>query len=86
MSKLETFKRNRCISALLKLGFSKKNARRGKHDKYAPPAKYAEKREMNQPPFIMIPRGRTLHCQDEIVKELHNLGGEEFVKKFEENL
>ena len=86
MGKLETFKRNRCILAFIKLGFSKKNTRRGKYDKYVPPAKYLKKRKNNQPPFIMIPRSRVLHCQDEIVKELRSLGGEELVKQFEENL
>jgi len=86
MGKLETFKRNRCIAALLKLGFTRKHTRRGGHDKYVPPAHYLESRINNQPPFVMVPRSRVLHCQEEIVKELHNLGGVDLVKKFEEYL
>ncbi|MCG2697597.1 hypothetical protein L6307_00655 [Candidatus Parcubacteria bacterium] len=86
MGKLEVFKRNRCILALIKLGFTRKKTRRGMHDKYVPPQKYLEIKIENQPPFIMIPRSRNLHCQPEIVKELRNLGGDELVKKFEEYL
>lgn len=86
MSKLESFKRNKCISALIKLGFYKKKTRRGKHDKYVPPKKYFSEKIKNQPPFIMIPRSRKLHCQVEIVKELKNLGGQKLVDKFEEYL
>ncbi len=86
MGKLETFNRKKCISALLKLEFTRKKTRRGRHDKYASPAKYLEQRIKNQPPFIMVPRSRVLHCQNEIVKELRNLGGQDLVKKFEENL
>lgn len=86
MTKLDSFNRNRCISALLKLGFYQKFSRRGIHDKFVPPSKYLEFRQNNQPPFIMIPRGRKLHCQNEIVKELRNLGGDDLVKQFEEYL
>ena len=86
MGKLETFKRNRCIKALIKLGFYRKKTRRGSHDKYVPPEEYLNQKRDRQPPFIMIPRSRVLHCQDEIVKELKNLGGEKLVKKFEEYL
>lgn len=86
MTKLDSFKRNQCISALIKLGFIEKSARRGSHDKFVPPAKYLENRKNNQPPFIMVPRSRVLHCQDEIVKELRSLGGDDLVLKFEEYL
>jgi len=86
MGKLETFNRKRCMRALLKLGFFKKNTRRGSHDKYVPSDKYLGNRTNNQPPFIMIPRSRVLHCQNEIVKELRNLGGDDLVKQFEDTL
>ena len=86
MSKLEGFKRNRCISALIKLGFTQKKTRRGSHDKYVPPKEYLKNKRDDQPPFIMVPRSRDLHCQDEIVKELRSLGGDELVRQFEEYL
>ena len=83
MTKLDSFNRNRCISALIKIGFTEKISRRGSHDKFVPPVQYLANRRNNQPPFIMVPRSRVLHCQDEIVKELRSLGGEYLVKKFE---
>ena len=83
--KLDSFRRTRCISALKKLGFVIKKSRRGKHDKYMSPDVYLEQKRDRQPPFIMVPRGK-LHCQDEIVKELRNLGGDELVREFESYL
>lgn len=86
MGKLETFNRKRCVKALLKAGFFKKNKRSGGHDKFIPPNKYLGNQTNDQPPFIMVPRSRVLHCQDEIVKELRNLGGDDLVKQFADNL
>ena len=86
MGHLEVFNRKQCIKALLKIGFFRKRTRRGSHDKYVPPEIYLKNRIHNQPPFIMVPRSRNLHCQREIVKELWNLGGDDLVSTFEEYL
>jgi hypothetical protein len=76
------FNRKDCIRALKRLGFIYKISRHGKHDKYAPPAHLLEKKQPNQPPFIMIPRSREIHCQLEILKELWAFGGDELINKF----
>lgn len=76
------FNRKECIKALIKLGFTYGTFRRGKHDKYTPPKDLLEKRQPNQPPFIMIPRSKQIHCQLEILKELWAFGGEDLVNKF----
>ena len=77
------FNRKQCIKALIKLGFIKKNTRRGSHDKFTPPQTILDKRQPNQPPFIMVPRSRKIHCQLEILKEIWAFGGDELVKQFE---
>lgn len=86
MGKGGTFNRHACIKALKKIGFWRKKTRRGSHDKYVAPEQYLQDNNSRQPPFIMIPRSRVLHCQYEILKELKNLGGEELVKKFKDLL
>lgn len=81
------FNRNQCIKSLEKLGFVKRNKRKfGNHDKYVPPDKYIKNRVPHQPPFIMVPRSRKIHCQLEILKELWALGGDELVKGFLDNI
>ncbi|OGF22691.1 hypothetical protein A2Y83_03130 [Candidatus Falkowbacteria bacterium RBG_13_39_14] len=76
------FNRRQCVKALKKLEFQKLESRRGKHDKFIPPASLKH----SNPPFIMIPRHNNIHCQNEIVKELAAMGGEELVKKFQQYL
>jgi len=76
------FKRKECIKALLKLGFEKSNKRRGNHDKFKAPTHLLKDRQANQPPFIMLPRSRKIHCQLEILKELWALGGEKLIDEF----
>lgn len=71
-----TFNRRQCVRALIKLGFILDNKRAGKHDKYRAYFVNAS------PPFIMVPRHNEIHCQDEIVKELERMGGQELVLKF----
>lgn len=78
----QDFNRKQCIRALLKLGFIKDNKRRGSHDKFRAPEELLRNRQENQPPFIMVPRSRQLHCQLEILKELWAFGGDELVEKF----
>ncbi len=39
------FNRKQCIKSLIKLGFIKKDMRRGSHDKYTPPKEILEKRQ-----------------------------------------
>ncbi len=76
------FNRKQCIKALKKLGFTKKNVRKGKHDKFVPPENLLKNKREGQPSFIMVPRGRNLHCQLEILKELWAFGGDELVDAF----
>lgn len=76
------FNRNQCIKALKKIGFVKKNVRRGKHDKFVPPENLLKIKTEGQPSFIMIPRGKNLHCQLEILKEIWAFGGDELVDQF----
>ena len=76
------FSRKQCIRALIKLGFILKNKRSGKHDKYEPPFAILSKLGDGQPKFIMVPRHNELHCQNEIVAELRNMGREDLLKKF----
>jgi len=76
------FKRNECIKALNRLGFKIKNKRRGPHDKFTAPEKYLENKQPHQPPFIMVPKARKIHCQLEILKELWALGGDKLVEEF----
>ncbi|HBB38209.1 MAG: hypothetical protein UV82_C0002G0115 [Candidatus Magasanikbacteria bacterium GW2011_GWD2_43_18] len=78
----QDFNRKQCIRALLKLGFVKDNKRRGSHDKFKAPEHVLQQRQANQPPFIMVPRSRQLHCQLEILKELWAFGGDAFVEEF----
>lgn len=70
------FNRSQCIRALLKLGFAESPSRRGSHDKFLAPF------PNTNPPFIMIPRHRQLHCQRAILKELKTMGGDDLLKKF----
>lgn len=70
------FNGRQCARALIRLGFILDTKRRGKHDKYKAPLANAN------PPFIMIPRHKDIHCQEEIIKEIRKIGGEELVEKF----
>lgn len=76
------FNRNQCIKALKKIGFQSKNNRRGNHDKFVCPLS----NNPDQPSFIVVPRSRQIHCQFAILKELKNIGGDELVNKFLDNL
>ena len=76
------FNTRECVRALAKLGFYLGNKRNGKHDKYYPPDKIAEKLEGKQSRFIMIPRHSELHCQKLIISELKAMGGEDLVAAF----
>lgn len=76
------FNRKQCLRALKKLGFERSVTRRGSHDKMNAPLYMAQQKQLNQPPFIMVPRSRKLHCQREILKEIHVLGGDELVEEF----
>lgn len=77
------FNRRQCIKALKKLGFYYSlNQRKGKHDKYDPPANIKDKISYPGPTFIMIPRHNELRCQHEIIDELRAMGGEDLVSKF----
>lgn len=82
-----TFNRDKCIKALKKLGFYQKNGRKGaRHDKFYPPSDLRKIENSQQPPFIMIPRHRYLHCQNAIVSEIEKLGGIELVIEFREKM
>ena len=81
------FNRRQCLKALIKLGFYYSlKQRRGKHDKYDPPASLKEKIVPPNPIFIMIPRHNELRCQHEIIDELRAMGGDELVNKFKNYL
>jgi len=69
------FNRAQCIKALLRLGFYLSNKRSGKHDKFKAPISA-------NPPFIMIPRHKDLHCQNAILNELLKIGGQKMVDDF----
>jgi len=56
--------------------------RHGKHSKFAAPPQYQKGNFI----FIMLPRHNKLRCQDEIIKELRKMGGEELVEKFRKSL
>ena len=76
---LNNFNRRRCIKVLKKLGFKSESGRKGKHDKY----KIPDNINNNSPAqFIMIPRHNKLRCQNEIIKELRAIDGDELVDKF----
>lgn len=83
---IKDFSSLECIRALVKLGFVLKKVRRGSHHKYEPPEDILKKIPFDRPHFVMVPKHRAIHCQDEIVKELENMGGEELVKQFENYL
>lgn len=74
------FNYNQCVRALSKLGFYLSSKRNGNHDKFISPF------QNSNPPFIMVPRHRQLHCQRAILKELKQMGGDEFVEKFLKNI
>lgn len=78
----DDFNRKQCIKALIKLNFIQDNRRRGKHDKFKAPEYLIKQKQKNQPPFIMVPRSKQLHCQLEILKEIWAFGGDDLVKKF----
>ena len=79
---VNNFNRKQCVKALQKLGFVLLKNRKGNHDKFIPP----ENLKPCNPPFIMIPRHKNLHCQNAIIKELQAMGGEDLVKNFRETL
>ena len=60
--------------------------RRGKHDKFIAPENLLFNKQEGQPSFIMIPRGKKLHCQLEILKELWAFSGDELIDKFLKSL
>ncbi len=70
--------RRQCLRALKKLGFLLANNRSGKHDKLLPPHSL----QHHNPPFIMLPRHRELHCQNAILDELKKMGGDKMVEDF----
>ena len=74
------FNYKQCVRALNKLGFSLATKRNGNHDKFNSPF------QNSNPPFIMVPRHRQLHCQRAILKELKQMGGEELAQKFLKHL
>lgn len=83
------FSRKQCVRALLRIGFHLCNkGRNAGHEKYCPPevlrAQLRETRSRHV--FVMVPRHKDLHCQDEIVNELRNMGGNDLVTSFKVNL
>ena len=83
-----SFTQSQCIKALLAIGFIDASTRRCKHYKYRPPRECDEclkKFEGSIRPFIMVPKHQ-FYCQDEIVKEIKNICGEDFKQKFLDNL
>lgn len=83
---IKDFSSSECVRALVQLGFVLKKVRRGPHLKYEPPKDILEKIPSDSPHFIMVPKHRVIHCQEEIVKELKSMGGEELAKQFENYL
>lgn len=79
---VNNFSQKQCIKALQRLGFILQSNRKGNHDKFIPPKKF----NPCNPPFIMIPRHKDLHCQNAIIKEIESIGGENLVNEFRENL
>lgn len=78
-----TFDKRQCLKALKKIGFYKSsNQRRGNHDKYLVPDYL--KRDNHK--FIMIPRHNKLIIQNEIKKELKEIGGKKLLSEFIDNL
>ncbi|MCK4592584.1 hypothetical protein KAT63_04070 [Candidatus Parcubacteria bacterium] len=84
MSKKD-FNRKQCIKALKKIGFQKKNNRRGNHDKFVAPQCFLNNNS-ESPPFIVVPRSRQMHCQFAILQELKIMGGNNLVEKFLKNI
>lgn len=83
-----SFTQKQCIRALIKIGFTDASKRRAKHFKYKPPLECDEcikKFQRNIRPFITVPK-HDFYCQDEIVKEVDNLCGEEMKQRFLDNL
>lgn len=81
---ITNFNRKQCIKALKRLGFTESLSRRGNHDKFLPPKQLNIK--AGQPPFIMVPRHKDLHCQSAILKELKAMGGDQLTQAFLDNL
>lgn len=79
------FNKRQCIRALKRLGFVEKSKRK-KHFKFYPPGNIAQKITPGLPQFIMVPNHRELKVQKLIVQELREMGSEELVKKFLDNL
>ncbi len=53
----------------MKIGFRDGNNRRGNHDKFLISEYLESVRNPSQPPFIVVPRSRQLHCQFAILGE-----------------
>jgi len=70
------FNQLECIKALLKLGFTKSCSGRGNHDKFISPLKNCN------PPFIMVPRHKKIHCQNKIIRDIKMMGGDDLVSEF----
>ena len=76
------FNRRQCVRALEKIGFIDTSQRHGKHSKFTAPSQY----QKDNFTFVMVPKHNKLRCQDEIIKELKRMGGDELVEKFRQNL
>ena len=79
------FNQKQCIRAFERLGFINRS-KRSKHLKFYPPDWIAKKVTSGSPQFIMIPYHKTLRIQRRLVTELKRMGGDELVKKFQEEL
>lgn len=79
---INNFNYRQCVRALKKLGFQISTIRQGKHDKFIPPPSLFKSNQS----FIMIPRHKVLHCQNEIIKELRQIGNDQLVEQFRQYL
>jgi hypothetical protein len=80
------FNQKQCIGSLKRIGFGDSSKRRGRHFKFAPPANIMVKILPGKPSFIIVPKHKELKVQRLIIQELYEMGGEELVKLFIENL
>jgi hypothetical protein len=75
------FNKRKFVRAIKKCGFYQKNQKGRNHEKWFPPEYVAKNIKSGKPSFIQIPRHNELHIQEELIKELKEMGGEELVNK-----
>ena len=79
------FNQRQCIRSLKRIGFVNRS-KRSKHFKFFPPTQIEKRIPAGKPQFIVVPNHNELKVQRPLINELREMGGDELVQMFLENL